>query len=176
MIDVISTRLAAGIKNVVPDHPASHAVLKFAIAVVLNVLSIISLTLLISLFTGRLTEAGLILISFALLRQVSGGVHLKSGTQCVVFTTALFTLLSFVELGNVYIQALNAVSLALVLWLAPIGIERQTRIPKRHWPKLKIAAGILIIFNMLFCSAVVAVSFFAQACTLFLAWRGVKSI
>ncbi|MBW4085810.1 accessory gene regulator B family protein [Paenibacillus sp. S150] len=176
MIDTISARLARGIKNTVPEHPASLAVLKFAIAVVLNVAFIIALTLGASLFTGNTTEAALILISFAMLRQVTGGVHLKSGTACVLLTTALFTLLSYVDMNTAYVQVLNVTSLALVLWLAPIGIERQTRIPKRHWPKLKGIAAALIILNILFCSPVIAASFFVQSITLLLTWKGVKSI
>lgn len=176
MIDAISTRLATGIKNTVSDHPASHAVLKFAIAVILNVSFIILLTLVVSLFTGRTAEVELILISFALLRQVSGGMHLKSGMACVLFTTLLFTLLSYVNVSNIYVETMNVASLTLVLWLAPIGIERQTRIPKRHWTKLKIIAAALIVSNIVLCSPVIAASFLAQSISLLISWRGVKSL
>ncbi|OKP97836.1 hypothetical protein A3849_13725 [Paenibacillus sp. P46E] len=150
--------------------------LKFVIAVILNVSFIVTLTFGVSLLTGRIAAAALILISFALLRQVSGGVHLKSGTFCVLFTTVLFTLLSYVDMGAVYVQTMNLVSLTLVLWLAPIGIERQTRIPKRHWPKLKIIAAVLVFANVLIGSPAIAVSFLAQAISLFLSWKGVKSL
>jgi accessory gene regulator B len=168
--------MATGIKNKVPDHPASHAVLKFAIAVILNVTFIILLTLGASLFTHRTTEAVVILISFALLRQVSGGAHLRSGTMCVLFTTLLFTLLSYADFSEAYIQVMNVISLALVLWLAPIGIDRQTRIPKRYWPVLKVIAAVLTASNFIIGSPVMAVSFFAQSISLFIAWKGVRSV
>ncbi|WP_249900433.1 accessory gene regulator B family protein [Paenibacillus sp. PK3_47] len=167
--------MAAGIKNTVPEHPASHAVLKFAIAAVLNVSFIISLTLGISVFTGQTSKAVLILISFALLRQVSGGVHLKSGTKCVLFTVTLFTLLSYADLPGIYIQSMNLISLSLVLWLAPIGIDRQTRIPKRYWPLLKVIAAALILSNFLIGSSVIAASFLAQSVSLLIARKGVNS-
>ncbi|WP_438494978.1 accessory gene regulator B family protein [Paenibacillus sp. IHBB 3054] len=175
MIEVMGEKLATSIKNVVPNHPASHAVLKFALSVVLNVLLIISFTLGVSLFTGNTKEASLILISFALLRQVTGGVHLKSGSLCVLFTTLLFTLLSYMDLSIIYVQVMNGLSLLLVFWLAPIGIERQTRIAKRHWPLLKIIALVLILTNVLIGSGAIAVSFLAQSVTLLIA-KGVKSI
>lgn len=169
MIDTMAARLATGIKNVVPHHPASFAVLKFSLSVLLNVVFIVGITLIVSLFTGRITAAGLILVSFALLRQVSGGVHLKSGTACVLLTTTLFTLLSYVNVSVGYVQVMNVVSLVLVLMFAPIGIERQTRIPKRLYPLLKVIAALLVVTNMVVCSPAVAVSFVVQALTLLIA-------
>ncbi|MFD2877475.1 accessory gene regulator B family protein [Paenibacillus rhizoplanae] len=99
-------------------------------------------------------------MSFALLRQVSGGAHLRSGIACVLFTVSMFTVLSFVELSSFYVMLLNAASLLVVLWLAPIGIERQTRISKRHWPKLRIVALLLVASNIVVGSPVIAASFF----------------
>lgn len=175
MLELWSGKLATGIKNIVPEHPASLAVLKFAIAVVLNVVFIISLTLLVSLLTHRTGEAIRILISFAILRQVSGGAHLKSGIACVVFTTALFTLLSFVSVGPALVLLMNMISLLVVLWLAPIGIERQTRIPRKHWPKLKIIAAVLVVVNIVIGSPVIAAAFIAQSVSLIAARREVNT-
>lgn len=166
--------MASGIKNTVPDHPASHAVLKFAVTVVLNVVFIVGLTLVVSILTGRTSEAIQILISFALLRQISGGKHLKSGTACVLFTTTLFTLLSLIDVNSTVVMIMNGVSLLIVLWLAPTGIERQTRIPQKHWPKLKIIATLLVAANFAIGSPVIAVSFLAQSLSLLIARREVN--
>ncbi|WNS45823.1 accessory gene regulator B family protein [Paenibacillus sp. MMS20-IR301] len=175
MLEALSGKLAAGIKNIVPEHPASYAVLKFAIAVVLNVVFIISLTVAVSFLTDKTGEAVQILISFALLRQVSGGVHLKSGTACILFTTALFTVLSFVNVSPLFVLLMNMISLGLVLWLAPIGIERQTRIPRRHWPKLKVIAALMVVSNIFIGSPVIAASLLAQSVSLLIARKEVKS-
>lgn len=175
MLEHMSGKLALRIKRIVPEHPASPEVLKFAIAVILNVFFIIGLTLALSLLTGRTTEAIQILISFALLRQVSGGVHLKSGMACVLFTVTLFTLLSFIEASSTAVLLMNGISLGIVLWLAPIGIERQTRIPRRHWPKLKGIAVLLVAANMAVGSPVIAASFVAQSISLIIARRGVRT-
>lgn len=175
MLEFMSGKLALTIKNIVPEHPASYAVLKFAISVALNVMFIIGLTLAVSLLTERTSEALQILISFALLRQVSGGAHLKSGMACILFTVTLFTILSFVEVSSLYIMLMNTASLLTVLWLAPIGIERQTRIPKRHWPKLKIIALLMVAANILVGSPVIAASFMAQSLSLIIARREVNT-
>lgn len=175
MLEHMSGKLALRIKRIVPEHPATVSVLKFAIAVILNALFIIGLTLVVSLLTGRTNEIILILISFALLRQVSGGVHLKSGMACVLFTATLFTFLSFIEVGDTMILLMNGISLLIVLWLAPIGIEHQTRIPRQHWPKLKVIAVMLVVANVVAGSSVIAVSFLAQSVSLLIARRGVRT-
>ncbi|WP_310833049.1 accessory gene regulator ArgB-like protein [Paenibacillus pedocola] len=171
MLENLAGWIAARIKNVVPEHPASYAVLKFAVSIVLNVILVVGCTLLISVITGKAAEAVLILISFALLRQVSGGVHLRSGLGCVLFTTVLFTALSYVQADILYVQLMNSLSLLLVLLLAPIGIDKQTRIPAKHWPKLKFIAAALVVTNIFIASPVIAGSFMAQAVSLVIVWK-----
>jgi accessory gene regulator B len=94
---------------------------------------------------------------------------------CILFTTALFTLLSFVQVNPVYVLVLNLVSLLIVLWLAPTGIERQTRIPRQHWPKLKIIAALLVAANFVIGSPVIAAGFAAQSVSLIIARKEVKT-
>jgi accessory gene regulator B len=171
MLERMAGWAAARIKLMVPEHPASYAVLRFALAVIFNIMLVISCTLLVSLVTGNTAEAGLILISFALLRQVSGGVHLKSGMSCVIVTTVMFTILSYVQAGPAGVQLMNGLSLLLVLLLAPAGIDKQTRIPRQHWPKLKIIAAVLVTMNFFIASPVIAAAFAAQSISLVLAWR-----
>ncbi|MBY7740315.1 accessory gene regulator B family protein [Paenibacillus polymyxa] len=86
MIEALSNKIAIHIKSVVPDHPASVPVLKHALAVTLNVIFITGSTILIALITGKVKE-----VAFAFLRQMTGGVHLKSGMSCVAVSTLLFT-------------------------------------------------------------------------------------
>ncbi|AIQ52562.1 accessory gene regulator ArgB-like protein [Paenibacillus sp. FSL R7-0331] len=171
MLEQMSGRIAAQIKQIVPEHPASYAVLKFALAVILNIVSVIGLTLLISLATGRTLEAVQILIAFALLRQVSGGIHLKSGMACILFTTVLFTILSYVQAGQPGVHLMNGLSLLLVLLLAPVGIDKQTRIPSQYWSRLKWIGAVLVAVNFIIASPVIAAAYTAQSLSLILAWR-----
>lgn len=166
MIENISQRLATGLKNRVPHHPASVAVFRFTIAVLINTIAIIILTLSIGFWTGNFEEVCIILVSFALLRAVSGGIHLKSGDKCVVVTTALFTTISIIDISQWVVFTLNSLSILLAYIYAPSRIEKQSKIDPKHYPKLKLLSIIIIATNFLFMSSILAVTFFVQCLTL----------
>ncbi|WP_370511654.1 accessory gene regulator B family protein, partial [Paenibacillus odorifer] len=67
----------------------------------------IALSLLISILTGKTSEVIIIILSFALLRQLSGGYHIKSSDGCVIFTVFLFTLISLISLNSITVLILN---------------------------------------------------------------------
>jgi len=166
MIDTLALRMAAGIKRAVPEHPVSEAVLKYALIFILNAASIILLSLLVALFTGRVGETVSVLVFFALLRQLSGGLHLKSGVWCVAVSTAGVTAISFASFSGPAVIGITAAAAILVLLYAPSGIEKQTRIPPRFYPLLKLLSFLLVCSNLLLGSAVVGTAFLVQAITL----------
>jgi accessory gene regulator B len=166
MLHYLSNRIAVYIKNVVPDHPASIAVLRYSLSFILNAILIILLTFGMSFVTGRTKEAVTILIAFGLLRQVSGGIHLKSGDLCVLFTSSAFTIMSLIDLGSKQIFMLNVFTLLLVLLFSPSRIERQTRIPMKYYPLLKVISTLLVLTNFYWESSTLAITFFVQAATL----------
>lgn len=177
MIEKLSARTAKAIKEAVPHHPTSEAVLKYALEGIYNAVFIIGLTLLISMITGNTKETLIILVTFALLRQTSGGKHLQSGVLCVVVTTSLFTAMSFVKPDEQMTQMLNLISILLVAMYAPSNIEHQSRIPRKYYPLLKLIAAVMIAANFIIVSPTVSVSFFVQALTLIkTSRREVKSI
>jgi accessory gene regulator B len=171
IIEGISKRIAEGIKRQVPDHKSSVPVLSHAIAIILNILFIVLFTLVISILTGNVKQAVLALMGFAILRQFSGGYHLKTGAGCITFTTALFTLVSFVDIDTAGVLILNALSLLLVMVFAPSRIERQSRIPKKHYLKLRMISSVIVMFNFGLQSPTLAVIFLVQAISL-LRWKG----
>lgn len=167
MVDNIALSIAQRIKNTVPNHPSSVNVLKYALIVILNAVFGVVLSLLTSLFTGKTSEVILIIIAFALLRQLSGGYHIKSSDGCVIFSVMLFTTLSlFPTLDWVYIVIINSISALLALAYAPSKIDRQSKIPKRYYPYLKIASVLLISTNFLFLSSTISLAFLAQCISL----------
>ncbi|RKP49839.1 accessory regulator AgrB [Cohnella endophytica] len=174
MVNTLAKKLAMGIKKVVPESPQSVEVLKYSISYILNAFFIIGSSLLISLFTGKVIEVIIILIGYALLRQVSGGVHLKSGTLCIVVSTAGATALSFVSFDSNILILFTAISMLLALVFAPSRIEKQTRIPSKYYPLLKLLSLIIISSNLVIHSAVLASAFLLQALTL-VGRRGVKN-
>jgi len=166
MIEAMAGALAARVKRVVPEHPASEAVMKYSLTLIINGTSIIGLSLLISLVTGRFYEALTVLIAFALLRQMSGGIHLKSGTVCMVVSTVGVTLLSYASFSTEYVYGFTAVAALLALIYAPSRIEKQSRINPKYYPLLRVYSVLLISINFLIGSPVIAASFFLQGLTL----------
>lgn len=168
-MSIITSR---AIKRTVPNHPASEAVLKYALEVVYNVVFIVGFTIIISLWTGKITQALILMASFALLRQISGGIHLKSGLACVMVSTALFSTLSMIDVGDNAIF-LNAFSLIIVILFAPSDIEKQTRIPQKYFPLLKCGAIFLITISLFLNYQTVSLGLFVQSLTL-ISRKGVK--
>ncbi len=167
MIDALACKMAHRIKSVVPEHPASVARLSYSLTFMLNAGFIILLSLLVSLLTGNTIEALAVLVSFAVLRQVSGGLHLKSGTLCVIASVVGVTLLSYTNIHHsLATPIITGISLVLVLFYAPSGIEKQTRIPPKYYPFLKALSITFVASNFLIASSVVAVTFFIQSLTL----------
>ncbi|MCF2717909.1 accessory gene regulator B family protein [Paenibacillus polymyxa] len=165
-LDSVALDIATHIKTVVPDHPASVNVLKHGIAVVINTVSIILLTISISFYTGKVLEAIVAMISFSLLRQVVGGMHLKSNLTCIVVSTVLLTALSFANFNYNWVLITSILSMILVLIYAPSRIEGRTRIPRRYYPLLKYLGIAIVAFNLWLAYPVVAASFFIQSLTL----------
>lgn len=162
MIESAAWRIATHIKSVVPHHPASVEVLNHSLIIVINFFSVVGLALIASLLTGHTKEVILLLQSFAILRQLTGGLHLESSTWCAVATAAIATLVSVLPSNDVMTIILTSFSLLFVLNYAPAGIENQTIIPERFYPILKIAGIILIASNFWFQSPWAAMAYFAQ--------------
>ncbi|MFC3343745.1 accessory gene regulator B family protein [Paenibacillus abyssi] len=166
MIDAISNKIAVGIKSKVPEHPASVAVLQYSISLFINTASIIGFSIVVSIFTGRISEALVALISFAALRQVSGGIHLKSGMMCIFVSTAGITLISFAEFSSTITMLLNIAAFFLALLFAPSRIEKQTRINSKYFPLLKVISALMIVISFFIGYSVLAAALFTQTLTL----------
>lgn len=172
MIEATAAKMAAHIKRTVPDHPASIGVLTYSLSIILNMLLIIALTIIVAIFTGRVGSAAVAMLTFALLRQATGGLHLKTGVGCVAVSTVLFTILSYAAFGAVWIISLTVVSVTLILFFAPSGIEKQSRIPRKHYGKLKWGSAAAVALSVLIMSPVVTAACCAQALTLIRITKG----
>jgi accessory gene regulator B len=161
MIDNISRRMAVAIKNNVPDHPTSIAVMQHSLSFLLNTAFIISFSLIIAFFTNTIGETTLALFAYAILRQVSGGAHLKSGVLCVVVSTTMIACISLMSFNSEIVLIINLLSVIMTLLLAP-KIHRRTRIKPKYFPLLKIISLLIISTNFFFESPVLASAFFIQ--------------
>jgi len=133
---------------------------------------IIFITLAVSMITGKLAGALTALIAFPLLRVVSGGYHLKAGMLCMIASTSLMTTLSFIDVPSRFVIALNILALLLVIVYAPSRIEKQSRIPKAFYPKLRLISCFIVLLNFIVGSSVIAATFFVQGLTLVRSLKG----
>lgn len=166
MIESIAYKIAVGMKRIAPEHPSSVGILKHGLALVINAHCIVFLTLLISLFTGRTSEALVILQAFAILRQLTGGIHLETGMGCIAVSTTLLTVLSLISIDNpMIIELCTGISLLLIIIFAPSNME-ESRVPKKYFPYMKLAALMMVGLNFVFMSTPMAVACLGQSLTL----------
>lgn len=168
MIEQLALRMAVSLKKTVPNHPSSVEIFKFAISMLLNIVSIVTATLCLSLITGRTKEIAVILIAFAVMRQLTGGMHLKTNMRCVVYSTVIFTTISLLDIGKGLTITATVIAFGLVLLIAPVGIQRQSRIDPKYYPYMKLVALVLIASNLLLLSPPLSLSLLVQGITLFL--------
>lgn len=166
MIDALSRKLAVFIKKSAPDSPQSVDVLKYALSAILNTIFIIAISLLIGIFTRKIMEVIIVLVGFAVLRQVSGGLHLKSGDLCVIVSSAGVTLISLADFGQAASIWITSAALLLAVIFAPSRIEKQTRIPAKYFPILKLVSVLIISVNFALQLPVLSAAFLAQGLTL----------
>ncbi len=166
MIDRWAYHAAKHIKQVVPQHAASIAVLTFSLSIVINTILIVLVTIFLSLLIGTFKQAMVIMVAFAVLRIFTGGYHLKSGLHCILVSSLLFVLLSIVTLPTSYCIIFTCMSIILISIYAPSNIDKHSRIPKKYYIWLKIMGGLLVATNLIFLSAPFALASFIQSLSL----------
>ncbi|KKC49556.1 hypothetical protein VE23_24990 [Paenibacillus sp. D9] len=168
MINLIANRLAVSIKSSIPNHRASVNVLQFSLGIVLNFMLIVTISLVLSFVFGITKEVVIVMTAFAMLRQVTGGIHLKSGLTCVIVSTTGILLVAFLSKylsGNI-IVILNILNMLLAARFAPSRIEKQSRINKKFFLLLNVLAILIVYTNTIVGSPILAAAFFAQCLTL----------
>ncbi|NOU93709.1 hypothetical protein GC093_10815 [Paenibacillus sp. LMG 31456] len=164
IIDKLSLRIA---EYSVKHNPNSYSleVTSFSFKIFFNMVLTILFTLLVSLFTGELRTAVIVIISIMLLRVVSGGVHLASGLGCSILTAVIFLVLT-----HVHVQAVPSVFIVLqglsVIFLylyAPKNIKRFFRLQPHNFRHLKWVAIAMVLLSSFLYSYTIALTFFFQA-------------
>lgn len=160
---MMAYRIATGLKNRAPSHHASVEVLQFAIEALINLIGTVMLALAISLVTGEIRTTILALLSLAMLRIISGGIHLKYSWACTILTAIVSNVASFSNFPYTFVVIATSISIILAAIFAPSRIEGQTRIPKRFFPLLKLLAITVISVNYFIGSSVIASAFLIQS-------------
>jgi len=165
MMESLALKLARAIKNIDQEKTASIEVLKFSLEGILNVAVTAILVIVVGLITGNLFEALIGLISFAVLRFVSGGVHLQKSFHCSLITTLIICLAPLMSLNQTWFIVVTGLSLILLLLFAPSNIEGHARLPKKFFPLLKLISLVIVSSNFLLNDSTIAIVFLAQSVT-----------
>lgn len=164
--------MAKAIVEVVPEYGDQMGKIRHSIAFLLNVIPIILLSSTIGLLTGKFLEMWIALAAFGLLRQTSGGIHLRSSEMCIVFSTVGATIISFSDFNVLVIITMTALSMILVLLFAPSRIEGRTLFPKKNFIYLRVFSVFIVCINFYVQSSVIASAFFIQSLMLITLKRG----
>jgi accessory gene regulator B len=162
-IENLSNKIASKIKLANPDQTTDIEVMSFSLSFLINNILILVLLLLFGTVTDNIHHIIIAMVSFALLRIVTGGYHIKSSSLCVIVSTTILILISYATLNHPLLIGLNIISLILVAWFAPSKVENQTNIKKKYFPILKIIGTLIVLSNFYSLSGVMACAFFAQS-------------
>lgn len=161
-----SHQLAVYLKRVNPQHPASIEVITFAIRSLSNFIGTTIVSLLIAYFLQQTSAALLAMISFAVLRSISGGYHLKTSLGCVVATSLMVNIIPFIPVHKHVFYLMTFLSMLLCGAFGARNINHTTRIPEKYFPLLRILSVLVVSVNLLVQSNIMALSFFAQSLSL----------
>ncbi|MDP5272556.1 accessory gene regulator B family protein [Chengkuizengella axinellae] len=165
MIERISTNIARKINYY--DPTSDVEIMEYGLKIILNLLSVVLICFIVGSLIDKVGEIFLAFFAFAILRMFSGGFHFKSLDICAIVSACIFISIPIVVINNHVINMLNIVSLIIVLFRAPVNIHSNTKISMNSIPYFKIISIIIVAFNLLIGSSVIALSFFVQALTLF---------
>lgn len=162
----LAHHISVRIKEANPEETASVEIMQYALAIIFNSLIIFAGTALTGWLLGHFKDTMLFLISFSLLRFLSGGFHLKTAAACNLATILLCTMApTFIHIPNQWVWIPTAISLLIMLVLAP-NPDHNAQVPRHLFPLLKILAMALVILNFFMNSAVIGLAFVLQSLTI----------
>lgn len=166
MIGVLANHIVNYIEKNNDGHTVNRSIMLFALQSLLtNILTII-LCLLIGWGLGTFQETCLVLVTTALVRNLTGGLHFSSPMTCVVISTLIVTSIPHIPVSDMASTIFMFSSLILVLWFAPADLKGKTRISDRGLNIMKVAGILLISSNFFIKSELLSLSFFCASITL----------
>ncbi|MFD1772346.1 accessory gene regulator ArgB-like protein [Paenibacillus rhizophilus] len=164
-MNTLSYKVAFAIKQANPEGTSSIEVMQYSLSILFNTACIIISSLVIGWLTGQWKGTILTLFSIALLRFVSGGVHLKSAKACNIASILTCTIIPHLSsfLDN-YILLINGVSLVIMAISAPKP-DKNAQLPIKWFPFMKVIAMLLVLSNFFIGSSVIGLAFFVQSLT-----------
>lgn len=95
-IDWVANWCSTVLKEMNPDETIDREVMEYALALTINAVLTIGLSLLLGYMLGHFVESAGVLIIFAIMRILAKGAHVKSLTVCVILTAFLVVLIAVI--------------------------------------------------------------------------------
>ncbi|GED70101.1 hypothetical protein BRE01_38030 [Brevibacillus reuszeri] len=173
MIEKMALHIAKSIKGANPTQTASIAVMQYSLIAIIGTGSAIFLSIFIAAIFGTAVKTIIVLISFMTLRAFSGGFHFKSAEICTGVSIIGAVVIPFIPLTDLASDVLLAVSLILMLVLAPKGKNQSRIFSRKHYPLLKLISLLIITMNYWIALPEITLTFLVQALSLLpLLWKG----
>lgn len=170
ILNSLALKISLAIKKTNPEETVSVEVMQYALSIILNTLLTFIVSLSIGLILNNLKETLIFYISLSLLRVFSGGVHLKSATACNIVTILICSMTPYLfQLTDTILWFVTAFSLILVLLFAP-NPDKNTQIPVKWYPSLKLISVIMVCLNFFIASSVIGLAFLVQSVTI-IPWK-----
>jgi len=172
IVERTADRIAQAIYNKIPEQSSSIPVLRYGMIIVLNTALTIGFAMGLGSVLGKPGETAIVLLVIALLRMISGGFHFSASKWCTLFTTGTVVLIPHVVLTSVSYWVLAICSILLFLWFSPSNLEKQSRIPRKYYPVLKIISVGVVVVGVVLNWDIILCSIFVQALSLIRFERG----
>ncbi len=166
MIEALSDRISGYVYDHNDRKHVSREVMKFALVSLMTNGITVLLCLCIGLIDGKFKETCIALLAMAVLRNLTGGYHLRSPALCIAVSTAAVTIVPLIPLNTLAIYICAVVSMLLVWKYAPSDLKNKTRISSKTLIVMKYAGLLLVASNLFFISETLAVSFLIVSLTL----------
>jgi accessory gene regulator B len=150
MIEKISLRIAAKIKETNPDQTKSIEIMTYSLSILINLFLTIAVIVIFGLVTGLTFEIIITLVYLMGLRSFSGGYHFKSLLICSVFSSFLLILIPFIYVSDVISICINLFSVIVMLGLAPVNFKETSIVKENNFIFYKIAAVCMVMVSMFF--------------------------
>ncbi|WP_157793910.1 accessory gene regulator B family protein [Paenibacillus donghaensis] len=168
MIDTFSIKMAQWLVGDYPDEMPSFVQTKYSVKfIITNIIPIVSL-IIIALITGDYLEYAKAAIPFVILRQFSGGYHIKNADICVIVSISLiYLIVNYSYLLYDHHKVILLVSIMMCLIYSPSKIASKTIVKKENHFIFKVISVAIIIICILIFDIIISTSIFIQSLLLF---------
>ncbi len=141
--------VANQLKKINPEETEPHDVLVFGFTIFFNLLFTSLLIILLGWLLGVLLLAIQVMVSFILLRILTGGAHLDQSLACSLTSLSLIGAFVWLPSSPLFVFSYFAISIVLVLIYAPYYETHQVQHSKAWEQKKKRIAILWVMITLL---------------------------